>query len=45
MKLDLQRSGYSMEYHGKHYFFNIKNSVSVPGRFDVSILFNFAQAT
>ena len=24
MKLDLQSSGYSMEYHGNHYFFNIK---------------------
>ena len=38
MKFDLQRYGYSMEYHGNHYFFNIKSSVFATRRSDVSYL-------
>ena len=46
LKFDLQRSGYSMEYHGNHYFFYIKKIMFLQQESLISlILFNFAHAT
>ena len=46
MTCSVQRSGYPMEYHGNHYFVNIKNEcfLHLEGLISL-ILLNFAHAT